>query len=491
MENEKAQSLFADEKFLRLLEAAPDAMILVDHSGAIVLVNSQTESLFSYKRHELIGSKVELLVPERFRKNHPVHRVGYMETAGVRPMGMGLNLFGLRADGSEFPVEISLSPIDTEEGRFIIAAVRDVAARRQAEEMFRGLLESAPDAMVIVDRLGKIRLVNSQTEAVFGYSREELIGERLEKLVPERYGEIHPKHRTSYFEEPRVRRMGGGLELFARRKDGSEFPVEISLSPLETEDGILVNAAIRDVSEMRRTEAIARMAEELKRSNAELEQFAYVASHDLQEPLRAVAGSVQMLQLRYEDKLDERANEFITHAVEGATRMQSLLNDLLTYSRVGTRGQTFAPTDFNKVVKAVTDDLAVAVRENNAVIRAAELPTLPADEVQMIQLFQNLIANAIKFKGDNAPQIQVGAEDCGRHWQFSIEDNGIGIDVQYADRVFVIFQRLHTRKEYPGTGIGLAICKRIVDRHNGKIWFESNENKGTTFFFTLPKSEQV
>ncbi|MFJ3234895.1 PAS domain S-box protein [Streptomyces sp. NPDC086787] len=244
----------AEERFRGLLEAAPDAMVIVDDTGIIRLVNAQTEALFGYGREELLGRPVELLVPGRFRGHHTEHRNSYAHNQQVRPMGAGLDLYGLRKDGTEFPVEISLSPLETTDGLLVSAAVRDVSERKAAEERFRGLLEAAPDAMVIVDDTGTIRLVNAQTEALFGFRREELLGRPVELLVPGRFRGHHTEHRNSYAHNQQVRPMGAGFDLYGLRKDGTEFPVEISLSPLETTDGLLVSAAVRDVSERKAAE---------------------------------------------------------------------------------------------------------------------------------------------------------------------------------------------------------------------------------------------
>lgn len=250
----------------------------------------------------------------------------------------------------------------------------------------------------------------------------------------------------------------------------------------------MILLAIEDITERRQVETRLMVAiADLERSNKDLEQFAYVASHDLQEPLRMVASYTQLLAKHYEGRLDEKAQKFMDYAVDGAVRMQGLINDLLTYSRITTQGKQLETTDTHAFLGEAISNLATLIAEKRAIITNDDLPTVRADGSQLMQVFQNLISNAIKFQGENVPHIHVSAQDKGREWVFAVRDNGIGIERQYADRVFVIFQRLHTRQEYPGTGIGLAVCKRIVERHGGRIWFESEPGKGSTFFFTITK----
>jgi PAS domain S-box-containing protein len=468
------------KRFRAVVESAPNGVLMVDRDGRILLVNHQIEHLFGYQRDELLGKPVELLVPGRLRSGHPEHRAGFFASPQIRAMGAGRDLFGLRKDGREIPVEIGLNPLETEDGLFVIASVVDIRERRRAETRFRAAVESSPAGMVMIDRQGRIVLVNREIERLFGYSREELVGRPIETLVPERVRTRHPSHRDEFFANPQTRGMGAGRDLFGVRKDGRELPVEIGLNPLETEEGAFVLASVVDITERRRADL------ELRRSNDELERFAYVASHDLQEPLRMVGSYVQLLSRRYKGKLDSDADEFIGFALDGALRMQRLIEDLLAFSRVGTRGGAMVPTEVNAVVDGALQNLQLRIDETGATVTRDPLPTVAADAGQLEHLFQNLIGNALKFRGTQPPVIHLGARSRDGVWTFSVRDNGIGIDPQYFDRIFVIFQRLHDRKEYPGTGIGLAICKKIVERHGGRIWVESQPGAGTTFQFTIP-----
>lgn len=382
---------------------------------------------------------------------------------------------------------------------------------QKKEEEFRELYDHAPLGYHEYNREGKITRVNKTDLEMLGYTAEEMIGQSIWKLNVE---EELVKDQVLAKLAGRLPR-GKNLVRTYRRKDGSTFPVLIEDRLLKDERGeiIGIRCTIQDITERERAEEALRQSEkelneqaqelekeliqrrrveeELARSNKELEQLAYVASHDLQEPLRMVTSYVQLLAQRYRGKLDGDADEFIGFAVNGAARMQQLINDLLTYSRVGTRGREFEPTDCEIILGQALKNLQIAIEEKQAIVTHDPLPTIMADNVQLGQLFQNLIGNAIKFQGTDPPYVHVSASRNGNGWVFSVRDNGIGIAPEYAERIFVIFQRLHNREKYPGTGIGLALCKKIVERHGGCIWVESEPGKGATFYFTLPeKGEQ-
>lgn len=491
-----------EKKFRGLLESAPDAMVIVDENGLIQLVNVQTEIMFEYNRDEIIGKPVELLLPDRYKHTHHNHRKNYFHNPKVRQMGEGRELYGQKKSGMQFPVEISLSPLETEEGMLVSAAIRDITERRKAEEKFRGLLESAPDAIVIVDEQGVIQLVNVQTEKMFNYDRGEMIGKPVELLLPDRYSQAHKGHRKSFFHSPKVRSMGEGRELYGKKKDGQEFPVEISLSPLETEEGVLVSAAIRDITEKKQmareiSEANINLEKkvhsrtaELEEKNKELEQFAYVASHDLQEPLRMVTNFLQLLQARYNAKLDDKGREFIFFAVDGAARMKLLIQDLLSYSRVNAREMTIEEIDSGRTVNYCLEVLKDKIQQKGVKISVHKLPVLRANRSLTEQLFMNLINNAIKYGTDKDPEISIGTTDSHneRLFGFYVKDNGIGINPKYFEKIFIIFQRLNEKSKYEGTGMGLAICRKIVEKHGGSIWVESSPGEGSTFYFTMGKN---
>jgi PAS domain S-box-containing protein len=362
----------------------------------------------------------------------------------------------------------------------------EIRERERANERSKLVVEMAPNAILMANQNGRIVQVNAKAEQYFGFERAELIGQYVDSLVPPRLrnlpsGDLFAPH--SGPSEP-----AAAQDLHGLRKDGSEFPIEVGVQPVVTEREVLVLIAISDVTLQKRAEAaLKKSAAELQRSNGELAQFAYVASHDLKEPLRKVSSFCQLIKDRYGEKLDSDGRRYIDFAVDGAQRMQSLITDLLELSQVSSSDRPPSPVNAGAALDAALDNLGAAIEEGGAEVSHGPLPIVMADATQLTQLFQNLIGNAIKFRGARRPEVRVEAVARDGEWLLSIRDNGIGIAPAHRDRIFGIFQRLHTREEYPGTGIGLAVCKKIVERGGGRIWVESTPGEGTTFYFTFPQ----
>ena len=355
---------------------------------------------------------------------------------------------------------------------------------QRKEQEIRLIADNVPAFLAYVDKDGIFRFVNRSYEERYGILRQEIIGRHLRSVIGEHVYESIKGEVDSALSGERV-----AYEKSIQFRPGETRWVSVNYIPDADEAGNIRGFYTLGIDTTDRKQAekeLKHLADELARSNADLEQFAYVASHDLEAPLRVISGFVKLLAKRYKGKLDDKAEEFIAHTIDGAQRMEMLIRDLLEYSKVQLKGMVLKPTDCNLLVEKSLKNLHTAIEESVAMVTYGSLPTVMADASQLSRVFQNLIGNALKFRGEDVPKVHISAEKKENEWFFSVRDNGMGINPNQAERIFLIFQRLHTEEEYSGTGLGLSICKRIVERHGGRIWVESEPGKGSTFFFTLP-----
>jgi PAS domain S-box-containing protein len=387
------------------------------------------------------------------------------------------------------PAEEKLqTQVDQMEAEVLVRAL-DLQVTNRELRRLAAIVEYADDAILTKTVAGVITSWNAGAERLYGYTEHEILGQPVSVLVPPGHGDEEPAMLHTIASARKAVRC----DIIRIRKDGTLVDVSLALSPIFDAAGEVIEVAAisRDITERKRTEdSLVERSRQLETSNKELEQYAYVASHDLQEPLRKMASFCQLLARRYQGQLDEQADQYIAYVVDGARRMQEMINDLLTFSRLGRLPEATAEVDCNQVVERARIDLAAAIEEGGASITVTgTLPTVRGEWAPLVQLFENLIGNGIKFHGREPPRVEISAAPDGTGWRFAIADNGIGIEPQYADRIFTLFQRLHSQAEYPGTGIGLAVCKKIVESYGGTLCFDSRPDEGTTFYWTMPKEE--
>jgi PAS domain S-box-containing protein len=490
-----------EAQYRLLADTARDIILTSDLQGRITYVNPAGLAIMGYTEEEAYRLNIRDIMPLDQRAT--LQGRSAARAAGDLQARLYETAF-VNADGARVPVEVNSAPL-LKEGNIVgvLVVARDITQRRRAAEQIRfqaHLLDVVGQAVIATDLDGKIIFWNRFAEQLYGWRADKAVGRNIVAVT------VPAMSQAQGAEIMAALRQGARWsgEFTVQRRDGTPFPALVTDAPIHDLDGKLIGIVgiSHDITERRQAEMqLRKTVTDLARSNADLQQFAYVASHDLQEPLRMVASYVQLLSIRYQGQLDADADEFIGYASEGAKRMQQLILDLLEYARVDTRGQPIEPTDMAEVCQIVAENLQVAIAETGAQVTWDPLPVVRGDSIQLGMVVQNLVGNALKFHGEAPPRVHISVrqtfevsetskvltpETSTPAWEFAVHDSGIGIEPQYFERIFVIFQRLHTRREYPGTGMGLAICKKIIERHGGRIWLESAPGQGTTFYFTLP-----
>jgi PAS domain S-box-containing protein len=506
-ERQRTEALLQQTTALQraILDSANYTIISTAVDGTILTFNKAAERWLGYTEAEIVGKVTPALIHDRDEVAARSQTLSQELGVTIEP---GFEVFVaktrrgevearewsyIRKDGSRFPVELSVTALRDESNNItgFLGIGNDVAERKQAlaalqesEARLQAFIDNAGSVIYIKNIQGQYILINRQYETLFHLDRTTTQGKTDHDIFPQDIADT--------FRENDLQVLTAGKavksEELAPQDDGLHTYLSVKFPLLDsTGNPYAICGISTDITERKQAEkALAQQAEELARSNAELERFAYVASHDLQEPLRMVVSYLQLLERRYQGKLDATADEFIAYAVDGAGRMQTLIRDLLSYSRVGTQTQSLTLVDSAAILEKAIANLQMAITESGAIVTHDPLPEVMVDPSQFAQLFQNLIGNAIKFHSEQLPQIHISAERVEDAWQFSVRDNGIGIEQEYTERIFIIFQRLHRRADYPGTGIGLAICRKIVERHGGRLWIESEPGQGSIFYFTLP-----
>ncbi|HEY1312567.1 MAG TPA: PAS domain-containing sensor histidine kinase [Steroidobacteraceae bacterium] len=480
----RPKGVLVNQLMSQVVEFAPNGVAVTTADGRIVLSNVELERMFGYSRRQILELNIGRLIPERFRSSHAVLRDGHPSRFESRTVGAGRELFGLRANASEFPIEIGVSVVQTAEGPLVVETIVDISVRKRLERMFQKVVEAAPCGMVMVDAQGRIMLVNTQSEAMFGYQRAELIGNGLEMLLPERLRATHKDHRRTFAATPAIRQMGGlDADLTARRKDGSEFPVEIGLNPVPGEDEGLVLATVTDMTQRKSIEL------KLRQANADLEEFTSAASHDLKSPLRGISNLVEWIVEDLGPEAAPAVTRNLARVSDRIHRLERIIEDLLTYARAGVTAAAAVPVDLHELIAGIV--LILAPPSSFRIRVHVEAQPCVAAKAPLETVLRNLISNAVKHHDRADGELVIRIADEGRYCLFTIADDGPGIPQAAQEGAF---RMLHTysSNEREHSGIGLALCKRMVAANGGRIQLESHDGvRGATFRVWWPRFQWV
>lgn len=477
-----------------LLASATDAMLIIDREGCIVQANPALERLFGYVSEQLLGQRIEMLVPARLRAAHTGLRSAYLQQPRPRSMGGGAALTGQHRDGREFPVEVSLSPLQSDPAApLVLAMIHDIterklaeAALQESEARMRAVFETAVDAIITIDERGILERLNPAAERMFGYREAELAGQNVSVLMPAPHRALHDGYLEHYRDTGDKRIIGKGREVEGQRRDGTIFPIDLTVTEMRFGARRMFTGMVRDISERKAAEQHSRvLLQELRSANEELTNFAYVVSHDLKAPLRGIGSLADWLATDYAEHFNDEGKEHMRLLINRVHRMGALIDGILQYSRVGRVKEAQLPVRLDRLLAEVVDLLAPP--PGLRVLVAPGLPTLVSEPTRIQQVFHNLISNAIKYMDKPDGLVEVGCEDGGADWRFYVRDNGPGIEARHFERIFQLFQTLASRDRVESTGVGLALVKKIVEMYHGQVWVESAVGSGSTFWFTLPK----
>jgi len=478
-----------------LLGAATDPIVIIDGEGVIVLANKALEALFGYGHGELLGQAIEVLLPQRYKHSHVGQRADYFEHPRGRAMGGDAALSGLHRDGREFAVEVSLSPLKSAQGvPLAMAIIQDVSSRKlaeaalqESEARMRAVFESAVDAIITIDERGCLERMNPAAERMFGYAEAEVTGKNVSMLMPSPDREQHDAYLAHYRDTGERKIIGKGREVEGLRRDGTVFPIDLTVTEMRLGERRMFTGMVRDITERKLAEARnASLLDELTSANEELTSFAYVVSHDLKAPLRGIGSLADWLSTDYAHHFNDEGKEHMRLLIQRVHRMGALIDGILQYSRVGRVKEVATSVDVNVLLRDVIDLLAPP--PHITVTVDGVMPAIVGEPTRVQQLFHNLISNAIKYMDKPQGQVRIACLDAGKEWHFSVADNGPGIEARHFEKIFQLFQTLAPRDRVESTGVGLALARKIVEMYQGRIWVDSVPGAGATFWFALPKT---